>query len=197
MASAASSTATAVMGAGLAPRSTASSRNAAAWKRYEVGRFTHQFDVGAILPLENLPDEGEFPLFIPIAQAIAHQATIQTGGELGGKVTHLVSMAEDDNARLLLLDHRTQGERIAVRRVLGEQGRIDRQNLLNRGRREVRRERREIASQKHGRDGGPQALRKVLSGRQGLPGGAGQLAALMFRKNQNVISHFQVSGARC
>jgi hypothetical protein len=54
-------------------------------KRDEVGRFAHQFDVGAILPLENLPNEDELSLFIPVAQAIAHQAAIERGGELGAK----------------------------------------------------------------------------------------------------------------
>src|SRR5271157_3398320 len=46
-----------------------------------------------------------------------------------------------------------------------------------------------MASQKHGGDGSPQAFRQVLASRQRLPGRTGQLAPLVFCKNQNVISH--------
>ena len=89
-------------------------------KRDEVGRFTHQFHIGAIFALEDLAHEDELAVFVPIAQAIAHQAAIQRRGKLGGKVAHLIGVAEDHQARLLLLDHRAQGERIAIRCVLGE-----------------------------------------------------------------------------
>ena len=136
-----------------------------------------------------LANERELALFIPVAQAIAHQPAPEPGGKFGSEVPHPIGVAEDDIARCLLLNDRAQRERITVRRVLFQQRRINRQDLLNLHPRKLRRQGCKIVSQQHRGNGGSKFLRQLLPGRQRFPTGTGQLATLMFSENQNVIRH--------
>ena len=158
-------------------------------KGNEVRALTDEFHIRAEFSLENLAHENQAAVFLSVAEAVAYQPAVDCGGELGSKISNLISVAEDDEPWVMFANHFTKRESVAVRRIVGEQWGVDTQDFLKVNCCELCRESRDALTQENGTHRLTGVASELLPGGKSLPRGASQFPALMFREDQNLFRH--------
>ena len=154
-------------------------------KRHEMGRRSLRHDVGGEPALKHRPHECGLPARALDRGDVGDEGAVHARGELGREVARLVRVRQQHMRRREPRDRVLQRRREAVRRIGFERGAFEGDDLLHRGRGELRGRAAGARARHEHSDWSTDLQRELLRADDGFPCRAIELAVALFGDDQN------------